>query len=283
MRAAAERRDFPAAYAAWREYVGRRENPVLLPHPDWGAPVPAPEFGFSARELFEPPMDERILKSILGAAWWLAECQQSQGFQVGTLQCDGAGTLAQIALLFPEFGEAQRWLDLGLGVLAEHARRGLYPDGCPHERSIGYANLAYRRSRAVLILLEETAGKPQSSHITRPDKDVAAIRSGTIRLLDFINAMTLPNGQYPAFNDGNRGDGGLLVLADGALRFNQGEYLWPLAQLGRPLPEGAPVPLPLPYTSVNLPDARFAAMRSDWTPRAHCMIVNYGPFRRRPV
>lgn len=93
-----------------------------------------------------------------------------------------------------------------------------------------------------------------------------------IRSLDFLHAIIGPDGQVPSFLRQGREDPAQ-KLADGAIQYHQGEYLWPLAMQGRPLPEGE-VPLPSGFTSVHLAEAGVAVMRSDWGARAHYMAID---------
>ncbi len=88
-----------------------------------------------------------------------------------------------------------------------------------------------------------------------------------IRSLDLLLATVGPDGLAPGYDDAAQ------LLAEGAVRLKQGEYLWPLAMQGRPVPEGQ-MPLPPAFTSVHITDPACAVMRSDWSARAHFMRID---------
>jgi hypothetical protein len=171
--------------------------------------------------------------------------------------------------LVAAIAQTRSGLEGGLQALAGWVRQALAPDGVPRAQSLSQAAACFRGLCAVADLLAAGGTKPD-------EKLLATVRSGLVRMLDAFLGLVAPGGQLPAFGDGGSG-GCPELLAEGAGRFQQGEYAWPVAMLGHSLPDSAGVPLPPPFTSVNLPDSRFAALRSDWTPRAHYLAVNYGP------
>lgn len=130
----------------------------------------------------------------------------------------------------------------------------LYADGVSRETAPG---AAAERCRSLCAAADQAAAPQRIS-----------LRSDAVRMLDAFLAMVPPHERLET--------GWLPLLAEGAKRFQQGEYAWPVAQLGLPLPEGTGLPLPPPFTSVVLPDSRIAVMRSDWTPRAHYLAVHDG-------
>ncbi|MCK5572519.1 MAG: hypothetical protein KAJ12_07145, partial [Bacteroidetes bacterium] len=67
-----------------------------------------------------PETDGHILKTILGAARWLYELEEWEGYRPGNWQIHGSYMLVQTALTFDGFKESDEWLRLGLQRLQEH-------------------------------------------------------------------------------------------------------------------------------------------------------------------
>ncbi|HEX9007049.1 MAG TPA: alginate lyase family protein [Bacteroidota bacterium] len=215
-----------------------------------------------------PETHRRILKTMLGAARWLYEIQRWEGYRPGNWQIWGAYTLTQIALVFPEFREASSWLAVGLQRLTEHLRRDFFPDGGHSERSpqnytlatyLNYRNLAF-------LLATYAAAEPLRREI----------KASMGRTIDWWIAMIAPTGEVPAINDSWRGLFPTMILRDGAAFYNKPEAL---AILHRLRGDGsAPDTVLPPFTSRHMPASGFTVMRTDWTPQAFYLTLNYGPF-----
>jgi hypothetical protein len=209
----------------------------------------------------------RMLKTVLGAARWLYQIQLWEGYRPGNWQVHGSYMLTQIALAFPEFRESSAWRELGLKRLMEHLDDDFFPDGghserCPHN----YTQATYLNYRNLAYLLKAYGVR----------NDVRErIRASLGRTIDWWIAMLCPTGEVPAINDSQRGLFPASILRDGAGLFGTREgygVLWSL--FGDSTERDTPLPR---WTSRHMPASGFSVMRTDWSPAAHYLVLNYGP------
>ncbi len=209
----------------------------------------------------------RILKTVLAAGRWLHELERWEGYRPGNWQIHGSYMLAQLALVFPEFRESAEWLRVGLQRLSEHLERDFYPDGGHSERCPrNYTLATYLNYRNIAYLLK--------LYGVRSDvRD--RIQSSMGRTIDWWIAMLAPTGEIPAINDSHRGLFPATILRDGAGLFGKPQAFAVLRNLfgedtGR-------TELPPEFTSRHMPASGFSVMRTDWSPDALYLTVNYGP------
>ena len=210
----------------------------------------------------------RILKTMLTAGRWLYELERWEGYRPGNWQVHGAYMLVQIALVFPEFRESDAWLRIGLQRLTEHMDEDFFPDGGHSERAPrNYTLATYLNYRNVAYLLE--------SYRVRGDV-LQRIRASMGKTIDWWITMITPTGEVPAINDSHRGLFPAAILRDGARLFGKPQAYAVLRNLlGETGGETGPLPA---YTSRHMPESGFSIMRTDWTPAALYLSVNYGPF-----
>ncbi|MCK4623670.1 MAG: alginate lyase family protein [Phycisphaerae bacterium] len=213
-----------------------------------------------------PLTHERMLKTLLGSARWLL-AREKTGFRKGNWQVTGSFGLANIGLAVPEFVEAQTWVRLGAGRIAEHAERDFFKDGghserCPSSYMFGvYDGLA--KTDGIL------KGKYADAEMT------SRIAATMERAAEFWMYVTTPEGHLSAINDGARVVFSPKTLTEAGRRYNRKDFLFVAKNLlGGKVGEQVSPPK---HTSINFPDSCFAVLRSDWTPRARYMLLNYGP------
>jgi len=210
---------------------------------------------------------ERLLKTILGAARWLYELERWEGYRPGNWQIHGSYMLAQIAMVFPEFREADEWLRMALLRLQEHLNQDFFEDGGHSERAprnytlatyLSYRNLSYLFS---VYRVGDTVARD--------------IRQRMGNTIDWWISMLAPTGEIPAINDSHRGLFPVFVLRDGA-EFFQKPYVYGVLNnlLGTRPPATTPS-LPS-FVSRHMPASGFTIMRSDWSREAFYMNINYG-------
>ncbi len=211
---------------------------------------------------------EQMLKTILGAARWLYELQQWEGYRPGNWQIVGSDMLAQIARVFPEFRESAAWLDIALQRMKEHLDEDFFADGDHSERAPrNYTLLTYLSYRNLHYLLHAYNVRTDFAH---------QIRESMGKTIDWWLAMLAPTGEVPAINDSHRGLFPLGILQDGAEFYQKPEVNGILKNLfGVEVNESIQFP---PFTSRHLPASGFTIMRSDWTRNARYMNINYGKF-----
>jgi hypothetical protein len=211
--------------------------------------------------------DRRILKTLLGAARWLYELEEWEGYRPGNWQIHGSYMLVQIALTLEEFKESGDWLRLGLQRLEEHLDRDFCDDGGHWERSPrNYTLATYMVYRNLYHLL--------SAHNVQPEL-AERIRVSLSKTIDWWITMIAPTGEIPAINDSHRGLFPTMVLRDAAELYQKPEALAILRELFR---EEVDTTALLPaYTSRHMPSSGFTVMRTDWSWYDLYMNINHGP------
>lgn len=189
--------------------------------------------------------------------------------------------------VFPEFDEAGRWRTRGARILVEQIERQVFPDGVYFEQSTCYQRYTAEIYLQFLILAARQG-------FTVPD----AVGERVQRMLDFLLAISRPDGSMPQIGDT---DGGSLlplvrrapddlrgVFATAAAFFSRPDYAW---AAGEVTPEvlwllGAggleafdslqPGP---PATAPSRPfmHGGYAIMRSGWGRQDHQLIFDAGP------
>ena len=210
----------------------------------------------------------RVLKTMLTAGRWLYELERWEGYRPGNWQVHGSYMLVQIALVFPEFRESADWLAIGLQRITEHMREDFYADGGHSERAPrNYTLATYLNYRNIAYLLD--------AYRLRGDvRD--RIKASMGKTIDWWLSMIAPTGEVPAINDSHRGLFPAGILRDGARMFGKPQAYAILRNLlGETGGEIGPLP---EYTSRHMPASGFSVMRTDWTPQALYLTVNFGPY-----
>ncbi len=212
---------------------------------------------------------QQMLKTILGAGRWLYELQRWEGYRPGNWQVHGSYMLAQLALVFPEFKESQEWLTIALQRLREHLRQDFFEDGGHSERAPrNYTLATYMSFRNLFYLL--------TAYHTGDDL-AAEIRHRMGNTIDWWIAMLAPTGEVPAINDSHRGAFPVFILQDGAEFFQKPYVRGVIKNLFETDSKNLTFSLPS-FTSRHMPASGFTVMRTDWTPSALYMNLNYGKF-----
>ena len=210
----------------------------------------------------------RMLKTMITAGRWLYELERWEGYRPGNWQVHGSYMLVQVGLVFPELRESAGWLSMGLRRITEHLSEDFYADGGHSERAPrNYTLATYLNYRNIVYLLDAYGERPDVS---------SRIKASMGKTIDWWITMIAPTGEVPAINDSHRGLFPASILRDGARMFGKPEAYAVLRNLlGETGSAAGPLP---PYTSRNMPASGFAVMRTDWTPGALYLSVNYGPF-----
>jgi hypothetical protein len=102
--------------------------------------------------------------------------------------------LAVLGLLCPEFREARRWRDFGLGGLWREMEKQVHADGVDFEASVGYHRLV-----AELLIVPVSLCRAQGLAV--PD----AVSGRLERMIEFVLHYTRPDGGAPMFGDCDNG------------------------------------------------------------------------------
>lgn len=189
-------------------------------------------------------------------------------------------------VVFSELRKAGRWRALGARILVEQMERQVLPDGVYFEQSTCYHRYTVEIYLHFLILAARNG-------VMVP----AAVGERIQRMLDFLLALTRPDGSMPQLGDA---DGGWLlplvrrtsddlrgVFSTAAAFFGRSDYawaagglapetLWLLGEQGRKAFD-ALRPAPPPAPSRVFPHGGYAVMRGGWERRAHHLIFDTGP------
>ncbi len=162
------------------------------------------------------------------------------------------------AVLWPEFRRSEEWWEHALWWLEHQAREDYYPDGFTREMATNY----HGAFGALLIPYKFTEHNGLDSPFS--EEYMAIIH----RCFRVVMHMIKPDGCVPRFNDALGADMTATVLEGGEL-FDDPEMLY-VGSGGERGQEPA-------QTSHFFPDARYAIMRSDWSPEADYLIMDCGP------
>jgi len=195
-----------------------------------------------------------------------------------------AAGLAALALVFPEFRDAEAWRATALRVIESELAKQVYPDGVQYEQSVNY-----HRYVVEFCLLPWLLAWPQPSPYS------AAAQAALRRMVTFLLHMTQPNGQVQPisdadgarvwrFNDRSVNDHrgvlnlGAVLFKDGALRFgmdgNREDVLWWLGPEGHRAWEA--LPAAEPPRSVAFPDGGYFVLREAWRPETLWVFFDCG-------
>jgi uncharacterized heparinase superfamily protein len=153
--------------------------------------------------LGSPAFDDQTLLACLRGLWihgrYLA-ANLERHVRNNHLLLEGKA-LAMCGLMFPEFKDAQVWLDRGLSTLWEQVRRQVRPDGVHGEQATMYHRVITSELLEILVLLEN------NGVAVPPD-----ILNTFTRMLEFERAITKPDGRFPLCGDS--------ALSDSYIRFS---------------------------------------------------------------
>jgi hypothetical protein len=191
-------------------------------------------------------------------------------------------------LMFPELDGAERWRKLGRRILLEQLERQVLEDGVYFEQSTCYQ----RYTAEIYLHFLMLAGR---HGITVP----AAAGERVQRMLDFLLALSSPDGSLPQIGDG---DGGVLlplsrrapgdyrgVFSTAAVFFGRSDYawaaggatpevIWLLGVEGLRVFDSLPPDPPTSAVPSRLfPRGGYAVLRSGWDRCAHRLIFDAGP------
>lgn len=167
--------------------------------------------------------------------------------------------LAQIGILYPQFVDAPAWKTYAFDRMVDELAVQVYPDGFQYELSTGYHQVVIRNYQWLMDVC------------TAYDEPVPeAFRAGLERMHAVNVQMMMPDGRLPDLNDGSWLDVPSMI-APAVLSYpERSDFRWAhtRGEEGRP-PD---------VTSLLLPYAGYAALRTDWSPDAVWAFFDGGPF-----
>ncbi len=189
--------------------------------------------------------------------------------------------------VFTGLRPAGRWRELGRRILIEQSERQVFPDGVYFEQSTCYQRYTAEIYLHFLILAARNA-------VAIPEE----IGERTERLLDFLLAISRPDGSIPQIGDGDAGcllplgpgasDDFRGVFSTAAAVFGRSDYawaaggfspetLWLLGTTGLRAFEALRPTHPSPAPSRVFAGGGYAVMQSRWEQEGHQLIFDVGP------
>ena len=166
--------------------------------------------------------------------------------------------LLRMALMFPEFRDAQRWRDLAIERMHRELTRQVYPDGAQMELTPHYHGGCMGSYYLALQLAAEHG-------VLLPDE----FRTRMERMYDYALYLAKPDDRIPMLNDSDH-DSYLGWFRRGAETFGRQDMLY-RATHGA---QGSPPK----HTSYAFPYAGFYVMRSGWDSQARYLLFEAGPY-----
>ena len=167
--------------------------------------------------------------------------------------------LFHIGVLFPEFKDAQEWRDYAIGRIYKELDLQVYPDGAQKELAPGYHGVSLGNFLGLYNI-----GK--LNNVAMPEDYCQRLE----RMYQYYMNIRMPDARYPALNDSLWGN------TTGSLK--SGQRLFPeRTDFLYAATYGAEGTAPS-FTSVWMPYAGWAVMRSGWDAQAMYMHVDVGPF-----
>lgn len=229
----------------------------------------APEFDAEAKYL--------MTKSLAEHANYLAGW--STPFRGGNWQVCEASGLATIAIMLPEFQAASGWRKRGLDLLVEHMQRDVEADGSHWELTPGYHTWVMKEFLHTALLC-------QRNHL-----EIPGLLTRHEKMFEVLEKLGRPNGTYPPVGDAGTGTGSLSEsLGLGALLYQRPDFRYLGASncvsdwawlFGPEVCEryGSLKSHPPDFSSVLLPDANYAVMRSGWEVQDKYLLFDCAPWR----
>lgn len=229
----------------------------------------APEFDAQAKYL--------MTRSLIEHADYLQAWVTT--FRAGNWQVCEASGLATIGIMLPEFKDAVGWRDRGLNYLVEHMQKDVGPDGAHWELTPGYHGWVMNEFMNV-SLLAKANGIEVPGLLARHEK-----------MFEFLEDISRPDRTFPPVGDAGNGKAtiednmgrGALLHGRPDFRFLSAtncleDWVW-LFGPGVCERMGGLATQPPDFTSVLLPDAKYAVMRTGWKSTDQYLLFDCAPWR----
>jgi len=207
---------------------------------------------------FTPEFLVTFLNSCHQHASYLME-KYSAGSNWGLMEAEG---MAFIAIMFPEFNDAEQWKTEAIRRLNKEIDSQVYPDGHQRELAIGYhlGCIGWFSKTLDLATLNAMEGAFPESYRNKIEKMCAVPMK-----------LGMPDGSNTQFGDSWKGSPGANwgSLRQWAARYNRPDFLY-VATEGK---EGEKPK----DTAFALKESGLYSMRSGWDRKAICLVLKCGP------
>ena len=231
---------------------------------------------FGDAPAFDADAAYQMTRSLVEHARYLRAVDFRRGYRGGNWQVIEATGSAEIGMMFPEFREAAGWRGRAFYTLAQHMQRDVYPDGAHHELTPGY-HMAVMDQYLQVSLLAQRNGYVVPGLLDRHEK-----------MYEFLEKLSKPDRIQPPIADSGKQplEG---RMADGALLYGRRDFrffgpveapanwVWTFgpdafkryAKLNAERPK---------FTSVLLPDAQYAMLRTGWEKSDSYLLLDMAPW-----
>ncbi|MGD9495485.1 MAG: heparinase II/III family protein [Armatimonadota bacterium] len=239
-------------------------------------------------EALTPELHLKLLKALLGACSWL-HAENAPRYRRGNQQVAAVLGCGIVGLVFPEFRDAQAWVELAQRRMREHMLDDFYADGGHKELCTQYHKTVLRDVGYVALTAEANG---RAGLFGDPEAGPALERA-----YEWLAKLVMPTGETPALHSAVFATDYAIHLELAARHFGRGDFAW-LAQrfwarglapsqkaafapdcymLAAPS-EAAPMPAPErpEWLSLHLAESGFALMRTGWEPRDRYLVAQHG-------
>jgi len=236
-----------------------------------------------------PQLHVKVMKQLLGCASWLAA--HEQGYRIGNQQVTAVLGCGIVGLMFPEFKQAEAWVELAETRMKEHLLQDFFADGGHMELCTQY-HKSCLRCMTYVALTAERNGRPSLF-------DDAEAAAALERAYEWLAKLIMPTGETPALHSAVFSTDWAIYLLVGASRFNRPDFLWLARRFwdrGEVPNQKGPVgfanyiinesmgheavsdlePVSPDFASVRLSESGFAVMRTGWEPEDRYLVFQYG-------
>lgn len=261
---------FTELITAWIEDAGLPKPGYTSMHPLWGSLTAAMRTGrmiclwhtFLDSPHFTPQVKMNMLKSMLVHGRWLSSKHCRAG---GNWVFMISNSLAALGIIFPEFGESDKWVKIAFKRAAEEYKNQVYPDGMQQELTPHYHFVSTAGMKNAVELARWNKRKLPPGFMEIPEK-----------MLEATMYLNMPDGINPPVNDAD-----LLNMrpTPATKPFNLLKASrWYKRADWEYIGSGYTSGVRPKYTSYGFPYAGLYAMRSGWEPKARYLLFDAGPF-----
>lgn len=239
-------------------------------------------------DALSPTLHLKIMKQLLGACTWLY-AHNVRAYSRGNQQVAAVVGLGVVGQVFPEFRDAEAWVELAERRMREHMLQDFFADGGHRELCTQYHKTVLR-DVGYVALTAEANGRP--GLLTDAEAGPALERA-----YEWLAKLIMPTGETPALHSAVFATDYAVHLELAARHFGRSDFAW-LAQrfwdrgvapnqkapfalanymVAEP-PEGLELPAPREpaWRSVHLPQSGFAIMRTGWAEDDRYLLTQYG-------
>ncbi len=234
-----------------------------------------------------PAVHVRVMRQLLACARFLE--RQERAYRRGNQQVAAVLGLGIVGLVFPEFREAEGWVDRAETIMAAHLENDFFADGGHRELCTQYHKTCLR-DMSYVALTSEHNGRP--SPLLRGENG-AALQRG----VDWLARLVMPTGETPPLHSAVFSTDHAVYSLISAIHFRRRDHAYlasrfwqrgeapsqkaPLAfgvyLLCSPLERSAlAIAEPPDYLSTHLAASGLAIMRTGWEPGDRYLVFQYG-------